>query len=367
MPLAPGIEFVKHRDLLMQHDQDDFDSLCRQTLHDTYDASKAMLATYSDTRSCYARFGPNSLGQWPNKITELDLDQCHASTEHLTFEAATDARLCDLHQQLKDKPWLICWGGGIDSTAIVASILKNFCKADLDNVVIFCNLDSVWLSPRFYYRYIKPNFRVIDSSHYDLEPLLKHHYVIDGDLADYFWPSRFAYQLGEYANQRWQHGGHHVMAWLVHRLSDATLARKFYNAVKQNLDSVDFTVTTNAEWFWWVNYNFKYTDGFMRKYYRHNTVPFSQITQSHVNWYHCREYNDWAMKHAGRLNHKISPNAHKAEARQYIKDIVDQHDLDRMTKFAAGIKVPLRQLPSNWIALDNQRRYVKDVREILLA
>lgn len=366
MPLAPDIEFVKHRDLLVQQGHDKIDSLCRQTLLNAYDISRAMIEIYSDTRSCYPRFGPNTLGLWPNKVTEMNLGQCHTPSYQLTFAAATDARLWDLRHQLQDKPWLICWGGGVDSTAIIASILKHFCKADLDNIAIFCNLDSVWVSPRFYHHFIRTNFRVIDSTHYDLEPLLENYYVLDGDLADYFWPSRFAYQLGKSANHRWQRHGHHVLAWLTNRLSNARLAQKFYDAVNQNLAAVDFAVDTNAEWFWWVNYNFKYADGFMRKYYRHSTVPFSQITQSHINWYHCHEYNHWALQQLGRLNHKINAITHKAEARQYIQDILGQHDIDSMSKFAAGSKVPLRYLRSSWIALDHQRRYIRNVQKLIL-
>ena len=61
-----------------------------------------------------------------------------------TFGDVTDEQCQYWLREKTDRPWLIFWSGGIDSTVIVASILKNAGLADRENIYIACNRASIY-------------------------------------------------------------------------------------------------------------------------------------------------------------------------------------------------------------------------------
>jgi hypothetical protein len=77
-------------------------------------------------------------------------------------------------------PYYVYWSGGIDSTLILTTFLK---EVDLSDFVVCCSTASIDEHPEFYKKFIQPNCRVIDTN---LEiPLDGTH--ITGDCGDTAW------------------------------------------------------------------------------------------------------------------------------------------------------------------------------------
>jgi len=359
------MSFVKHRDIIGQCSlARELDWQCRSELGQAYDLSQAMIRCYGDTRSCYPRVGRNTIGGHNLGLEAVD-PTAHASLHLLDFATITDQRLDYLAKKLDDCPWLVCWSGGIDSTVIIASCLRNLHKPDLEKITVFCNLDSIWLAPRFYTEFIKPNFNVLDSTGFDIASRVQNWHVIDGDLADYLWPSRYAYQLGVDGQYKWQRDPGALIDFFSNKLQDRSLAKLFVQAIGDNIGTTSFTGETNADFLWWINFNFKYQDGVMRKHYRNHHLDFDKIETGYTNWYHDQGYNTWSLLNAEKNNRNLDISQHKICAKKYIQKLYgNRSDLDSMVKIAAGSKEHLRHADADWIAMDQQHHFVKTVREV---
>jgi hypothetical protein len=144
----------------------------------------------------YSRIGTNFLPfQTPYHIQSISAPKFNPNFS-LTFDQVTDQRFYDLKQKQENKPWIVMWSGGIDSTVILTSILKNSSKADRQNVIVACNRISIYENPLFYYQHIKPNFSVIDSTNFNLnQDRLSRYYVINGDPADALYAGAFSQDM----------------------------------------------------------------------------------------------------------------------------------------------------------------------------
>lgn len=342
----------------------DLDEMCKNELKQHYQLCESMCRIYGDTRSCYARFGPNTIGGH-EASHQLFGSELLTFDHRQSFDAVTDSRLQFLRENFSEKPWLVCWSGGIDSTVIIASLLRNLTSTELSTITVFCNLDSIWLSPHFFTHCIKPYFKILDSTTFDVVGKLNRYLVIDGDLADYLWPSRYAYQMGIDSQNAWRTHQHRLIDFFATKLGDDVGANNFVTAVVENILQTPFDVTTNADWLWWVNYNFKYPDGIMRKYYRSSNLALSDVQAGYINWYRDQGYDSWALNHFRDLNHDLDIRQHKKPARHYIGRVTrDKCDTDTMVKIAAGFKEHMRYIKDCWVSIDQNTNYVGDARKV---
>jgi len=81
-----------------------------------------------------------------------------------------------------DSPLYVTYSGGIDSTGILVSLLKNCSKAELEKVTVLCTPSSVHEFPEFFNTIVK-NFR-IELATYDLERYASIGYIISGAGGD---------------------------------------------------------------------------------------------------------------------------------------------------------------------------------------
>ena len=108
-----------------------------------------------------------------------------------SYEECCDRRareLWDLSTEL-GKPIGILWSGGIDSTGIVVSFLRNFSLAELKSrVKIIISMESILENKNFYTNHILPNFEFVNSEYlpwlFDGSML-----IISGELNDQLFGS----------------------------------------------------------------------------------------------------------------------------------------------------------------------------------
>jgi hypothetical protein len=81
-----------------------------------------------------------------------------------------------------DSDLYVAYSGGIDSTGIVVSLLKNCTKEELKKVTILCTPSSVYEFPEFFNVIVK-NFKV-ELATYDLERYAKKGHIISGAGGD---------------------------------------------------------------------------------------------------------------------------------------------------------------------------------------
>lgn len=245
-----------------------------------------------------------------------------------SFEEITDQRCMNLVHQYPDRPWIVMWSGGIDSTVIVASLLKNLSSSQLKNITISCNSVSVYENPLFFHNQIVKNFKTMDSTHADHSALLHDYHVIDGNPADLLFSGGLsiqARQVGMDLSKPWKDSPGQLIDYLSQSI-DRVAAELFYDLMATNLAGADprcEMVQSLADWFWWINFNWKWISDCWRALdvlQLDNTQPF---VDSFVNWFDSYDYQQWAMT-TGRysvINDGTSIGDYKKTSKQYIYDL----------------------------------------------
>jgi hypothetical protein len=262
----------------------------------------------------------------------------------------TDQRCHELLQTHADKPWLIFWSGGIDSTAVLVSILKNVPLSERSRIQVACNKISVYENVRFYYDYIVPNFATVDSTFLSLsEKLLTDYYVLTGEFADQLFynnkitdPDRDLFQDPDQLL--------------------TCIPEQVYQQMIANIQSVDIPVQTYRDFFWWFSFNLQWTGAKIQPVIKSvsNGPEFIKLyLKNYVGWFETDAYQQWAMQ-----NYCIG----KLELKQYIHEF--NHDDYYFTFKTKGTSLGRMPDRSNWfcmlddfttLSLDNDLEQIQEL------
>jgi hypothetical protein len=318
-----------------------------QELCPSYDhASLTKILNITSHQSFYSRLGKDTL---PFKYNEQFFNARIPAVDSKikdSFEYVTDQRCHELVKNYSDRPWLVQWSGGIDSTVIIASLLKNLSKQQLENIVVSCNHISVFENPKFYHNWIVPNFKIIDSTRLDNKYVNTHH-IIDGNPADMLQGSGlglYARNTGIDMSVDWKNNADQIIKFLSMQVS-ANAVKWMYSNIEENINSIDsdvLTIESTSDWFWWVNFNWKWpADRFHEMDWLH-TNNLSPYFNSMINWFDSAEYQQWSIN-KGRyslLEDNTDPGNYKLPSKKYIYQLdKNEHYLRFKTKLFSNSRV----------------------------
>lgn len=277
------------------------------------------------TQSLYPRVGINNM-PFRNDIVDIAGWGVPKFDEKFdgTFETVTDARCQELYQTKFDKPWTIYWSGGIDSTVIMVSVLKNITPADRKNIRVACNRGSIVEYPWFYFNYIKPNFRVIDSS-LSVDSMDTSCYSINGEPADQLFAGSISQNMLLSDNQSMTRSiadEPDPLISYISKVTDSKFAHWYYDHVLENIKSVSIPIHTYHDFFWWTFFNHSWVATKMRvlKLSAWGKLPSAQpCLESFINWFDTEQYQSWSMVSNTRdqkYGHHVG--AYKQSAKDYI-------------------------------------------------
>lgn len=284
--------------------------------------------------SRYSRAGINV---WPfeNSIVEMAnyaMPEYQADFSE-SFQQVTDHRCHELWQSHGSKPWLLCWSGGIDSTTMLISVLKNLTPDQRRHFAVYCNTSSIWENPTFFLEHIRPNFAVIDSTEWRAERFYQNYTVIDGEPADCLWGIPSIFELEPYADLSWRQQPDFLLQWLTSKAGSRPCAEWFYQQIKSNLDSVNVPVINYRDWFWWMNFNHSWIVSTVR--HLNMDVNFAQAQKSHVHWFDSINYQLWSMNNNHNNQKQFGPvENYKRAAKTYIHEFT-KNFYDRWFKVKA--------------------------------
>jgi len=276
-----------------------------------------------------------------------------------TFDQITDLRFQNLWKKYPNKHWLVLWSGGVDSTVIVASIIKKLNPGDYSRVRIACNRQSVYENPRFFYKYIEPNFSLIDSSElkYNYE-LFEQYLVITGEPGDELCmpeqPSSLLF-FDNFNNHKknFRKDPDQLLAY-ISSYSGKKTAQWFYEKLIENINSVDIPLETYYDFFWWAGFNYYWIDNmYIQSTWQEDTVSalsLNLLFTELVNWYNTTEYQQWAMvtRREG-FHYGTDLGGYKLSLKKYIYEIDhDDYYLKFKTKF---LSLSRDTTPRTWFCI----------------
>jgi len=284
-----------------------------------------------------------------------------------SFDDITDQRCVDLFRSHSDRPWLVTWSGGIDSTVILASILKNLSPQQRSNITVSYNKISVYENPKFFHDHVRPNFHVIDSTPQEFGNLLDSHYIIDGDPADMLQGSGFALNAKAWGldlTQSWRQESP-LVEFLTTVMGDRA-AKWTYDHMYSNLDSLTndpLDLKTYADWFWWINFNWKWIANRLHEMQRQPIPNVKPYVTSAVHWYDTVDYQQWSMNQ-GRyslVRDNGSLGNYKKISKQYIYAYdKNAHYLKFKTKTDSSSRGPRNKATSWLCVLDDYRTLTEE-------
>lgn len=278
-----------------------------------------------------------------------------------TFAQVTDAVCQELYLTRADRPWLVLWSGGIDSTVIVCSLLRNLSVQDRQNITICCNHASILEYPRFFVDCIQPNFRVTDSAWVCSQDISSSHYVINGEPGDQLFGHRYSKFLGDLGQLRWQTEADRLIEYLA-SFSDAEFARWVYEGMADNLSSVDIPVTTYRDWFWWLSFNLNWIPVLLRQHPNFvNPMPLTQWLHDSIHWFRTVSYQQWSL-HNNHMDFKGGhrPGDDKIAAKQYINSVYpDHYYLKYKSKVDSTGRLSPPRFDLDWVGIMDDYSYLR--------
>lgn len=274
------------------------------------------------------RVGPNLIPVKNSIVDQFDLQiPTYDPTFNNTFADITDKRCHTLLQSCTDRPWLIQWSGGIDSTLVLTSILKNTSKADRENMYISCNNISVYENPKFYYDHILPNFKIINSSTNQLTlKQLQDYYLILGEFNDQLHSGSISTNMA-FVNPKELHTDFlakpdNLIDYLRKYFSSKDVGEWFYQQQIENIQYSTIPMATYYDFFWWHFFNNLWITVKLRAAIANKDFgpEFMKLyTSRWIGWFETEDYQKWAMVADNRI-----PPVHvgkcKPESKKYIYD-----------------------------------------------
>jgi len=267
-----------------------------------------------------------------------------------SFEQVTDLRAQEIGEIVStdDRPILVYWSGGIDSTLILSAMVRNWTRELLDRIVVIMNNASYLENPMFFEKIIK-KYNLRFSEHTELD--WTQAWITNGQPADPLWIQADLLEI-----DRWHPGCHKfslrnnpdvLLSWLSFK-TDNIHAHWLYEMMMQNIKSLDGSLLDYEDFYWWLNFNFLFS-GQVYKLYHHKKDSvytknlFPLFSRNTIPWYRSQEYQIWSIENRSNgVKYSGSIRSYKMPAKEYIYS-VDKNPWykDYKTKLASGkIHVP---------------------------
>jgi len=216
-----------------------------------------------------------------------------------TWADVTDEHCAHLRSTRFDRHWVVLWSGGVDSTNVVAAIIKNLPRADFENITIACNSISIWENPQFYYNFIEPNFKTVDSHWAVTNACIDaDNYLINGEPGDQlFAPGNLAAEI-PHAILHQSPLNYDVFFNFIATNVNKKFAEWFCDFVVKNINSVDVPVNSLHDVIWWSHFNFNWVGIQMRFLHFGDWSRLKNAKvyfDSFIPWFNSKGYQQWAM------------------------------------------------------------------------
>jgi hypothetical protein len=257
------------------------------------------------------------------------------------------------------------WSGGIDSTTVLVSLLKNATASQHDRIVVLMSEESIAENPNFYRDHIHGKLRRESSARF---PYLigTRHLLVNGEHNDQVFGSDIvASVISRFG------------AGVIHKPYDRELLRAFF-AEKVGEELAAFYVTlferlkeaapvdikTNYDIFWWINFAVKWQTVYTRMlcYTAKRTV--GAVTSEYLQAYYAPFFNTeafqlWSMNNPDKKM-RDEWRTYKWPAKEVIYNFDrDAEYRDNKTKRGSLYHLILQQIPFNFI--DESFRFSEEI------
>lgn len=169
------------------------------------------------------------------------------------------------HARTINKPIVILYSGGIDSTTVVISFL--LATQDTSNIIIALNTASIRENPNFYYNHIRGKFKLLPSER-TLDMLTGDYIMVGGEFNDQLFGSDI---MGEYqklfpVDQLFvPYTESNIVSFFEHGGMTNREAKIWYSLLDNHMRTNGrCEIKYVKDFFWWLNFAFKWQSVYFR-------------------------------------------------------------------------------------------------------
>lgn len=282
-----------------------------------------------------------------------------------SFGEVTDLRALDIKKIMEqtNQELAVFWSGGIDSTAALTAIVKNFNSEDLKNVTVIANNKSYYENPTFYHAVIeKYQLKTINFKNFSddaIQSLFNRYLVTDGEPADKLWIVNIIFMfesiygagvtekpLAQVVDQ--------FIEFLGNQMSTAQ-AQEYYDSLMLNISEAGIDIVTIGDLFWWINFNFHWVDHLLIWYQQFpikSVDSYKQYKKNYLPWYNSNEYQLWSLSDRPKTIKTDRQDLYKMPAKQYIYEL-DQNPFYLNYKSKLGSPKGLKKTVGDLVILSD--------------
>jgi hypothetical protein len=265
----------------------------------------------------------------PLKTTVLPhLQLPEYKTQTTSFSDICDERASFLMMKAKHtgKKLAIMYSGGIDSTAVLCSLLKNCSAKDIkENIVVLLSHHSIYENEEFYYNHVIKNFNCVSSFRFPYFLGNDRFIFLSGENADQLFGSQVVtnfidlYPFTDLLKNIDETKDKMINLFSVRLNGDKRAASLLFDKMRLISDSAPIPIDTAYKMLWWINFTTKWQSVYVRM------LPYSQnkesieLEENYTTFFCTKEFQLWSMNNSDNLI-GTDPKSSKYVAKKYIVD-----------------------------------------------
>jgi len=258
------------------------------------------------------------------------------STGSLTYEECCQKRAAELLalSDKENKPIYICYSGGIDSTLVVVSFLKERPIEQLKKqVVIVMTPDSIDENPVFYKNYIRDQFTMVSAdrlgTYFDGQRI-----IVGGEHNDQLFGTDVIDKLVKHADMKTifsPYSREVLVPYFTHYDMPEDSANWWYDLFVWHAKQAPCPIVTTFDLLWWFNFCFKWQTVYFRMLLRVDNslrhLVNHQFVETHFHhFYSTVDFQKWSM-----LNPHLKIRNHNWKDYKYhAKDVIYNFNGDNL-------------------------------------
>ena len=283
------------------------------------------------------------------------------------FSELIDERAVELMNQVKasSKKLAIMYSGGIDSTAILCSMLKNCSEKDIkEKIVVLLSDHSIQENPNFYNNYVIKKFNCVSSFRFPYFVGNDDFLLVSGENADQLFGSQVtgkftSYRPYEFLFEDLKTVEDEVITWMTGRLQDEykQYAPKYYAMFKKLCDAAPIPIDNLYKFLWWINFTNKWQSVYVRILPYSKSIPNIKLQENYTTFYWPEQFQLWAMNNTDILV-KDTEESVKYIIKDYILDF--NRDQSYYTKPKVGSLTNLVKQKEIVMFMNDDMTYTKE-------
>ena len=269
-----------------------------------------------------------------------------------SFSDITDDRALYVRDLIRQgKKVAVMYSGGMDSTLVLLSLIKNLSEEELKSVAVSTSVHAMIENPHVWNKYIQGKFTIIESIYNWYDDIINAGYMpITADEGDcimgtsiglqvYHNYDAYIHNLSAETREKLRPlkykiatGDVHfsvykdiIIKHLAYNQSPEGLefGRLLYEKYVHNANTSNVPVYSLHDFFWWLIFNVKYLNCSVRgAIFFNDSLGIKECLDQTINWFNGTDYQRWSMannNNGQKIRNTVA--TYKYAAREYLKDI----------------------------------------------